>query len=225
MKETTLDIVESIAAPGKCPSGLAWDGQVLWNADYCDGQIYGLTPDGKVVVRSLYSPGTLSGLAWDGAILWQSLFNQEMIRGINPVTNDFDETIILSDQGWLSGVAWDGRYLWAVAQQRGQLLTVDRATHKIVSTLQAPVAMGDVDYKDGALWASIAEPMRFDPVLERYEWMSDTLNYAVILIDPLDGRELSRFPTDRLYSGLCWIDDLLWLSHSASGQLSKARLS
>lgn len=224
MKSPTLVILDTLPAPGKCPAGLAWDGKVLWNADYCDGRIYGLNPDDLSIVNTLYSPGNLSGLAWDGATLWQSLFNQEMIRGINPVTNDFDDTIILSHQGWLSGVAWDGHRLWVVAQQAGRLLSIDRPTHKIDSDLPAAMAMGDIDSRDGTLWASVAEPMRFDPVLERFDWLSDEPNYALIQIDPVNGRELSRYPADRLYSGLCWAGDFLWLAHSGNGQLTKAQV-
>lgn len=222
--KTKLVIDVSISAPGGCPAGLAWDGTTLWNADYCDGKIYGLDPDTGAVVNALYCPGNLSGVTWDGQALWQSLFDQEMIRCVNPATNDFDETIILTNQGWLSGMAWDGRQLWAVAQQRGRLLAVDKITHKMGAILPAAMAMGDIDYRDGSLWASIAEPMRFDPILERFEWSSDQLNYALVQIDPLDGREIGRFATEMLYSGLCWVGENLWLAHSSSRKLFRGHL-
>lgn len=217
-------IMETRPAAGSGPAGLAWDGQTLWNADYRDGRIYGLDPAGGSPGRSLYCPGNLSGLTWDGRHLWQSLFDQEMIRGVNPATNDFDETIILTGRGWLSGVAWDGRHLWAVAQQHGQLLSVDLATNETRPSFPAPIAMGDIDYHDGSLWASVAGPMRFDTTLGRFEWATATPSFAVLRLDPSDGRELARYTADRLYAGLCWVEESLWLAHSGSRTLYRALL-
>ena len=82
-------------------------------------------PAGRGRAAQLVLSRQPGGLTWDGHSLWQSLFDQEMIRRINPQTNDFDETIILEGRGWLSGVAWDGRRLWVVAQQNGLLLSID----------------------------------------------------------------------------------------------------
>src|SRR5690606_30550369 len=152
------------------PAGLAWDGETLWHADYRAGRIFGLDPRDGSVRRSLYCPGNLSGLAWDGRAPWQSLFDQEMIRRVNMDTNDFDETIILSGHGSLSGAAWDGPRLWVVAPQVGPLLSIDLNTNEINPPITAPIAMGDIDFRDGYLWASIAGPMRFDDALGRFDW-------------------------------------------------------
>lgn len=219
-----VEILETRPAPGLGPAGLAWDGATLWNADYRDGLIYGVDPASGVVRRSLYCPGNLSGLTWDGQALWQSLYDQEMIRCVNPATNDFDQTLILTGLGWLSGVAWDGGQLWIVAQQRGQLLAIDLATNERRSPLPAPVAVGDIDHHDDCLWASVAEPMRFDAQLRRFEWLAGTPVFAVVRIDPNNGREIARYETDRLYSGLCWAGEALWLAHSGHRELYRARI-
>lgn len=219
-----LVVAEAFPAPGEGPAGLAWDGETLWHADYRAGQLYGLGPQDGSVRRTLYCPGNLSGLAWDGRSLWQSLFDQEMIRCINPETNDFDETIILSGQGWLSGVAWDGRKLWVVAQQHGRLLSIDLTTNETHPPVTAPVAMGDIDYRDEYLWASVAGPMAFDADMGRFNWLSDTPEYAIVQIDPRDGRIQARYSVDSLYSGLCWVGESLYLAHAGSHQILTARL-
>jgi sugar lactone lactonase YvrE len=219
-----LTIRESFPAPGTGPAGLAWDGVTLWHADYRAGRIYGLDPASGAARRSLHCPGNLSGLAWDGRALWQSLFDQEMIRCVNPETHDFDRTILLTGQGWLSGVACDGRTLWTVAQQRGQLLPIALETGQVGLPVAAPVAVGDIDFRDGCLWASVAGPMRFDPLLRRFEWETDEPRYAILRLDPADGRELARYPADALYTGLCWAGDSLWLAHAAAGRLLRAEL-
>ncbi len=219
-----VHILDTRPAPGGGPAGLAWDGATLWNADTRDGRIYSIDPVGGAAGRSLYCPGNLSGLTWDGRALWQSLFDQEMIRGINPATNDFDQAIILTGQGWLSGVAWDGNSLWTVAQQHGRLLSIDLAANETRPPLPAPTAMGDIDFHDGSLWASVAEPMRFDAALGRFEWLAGPPAFAVVRLDPGSGREIARYATDRLYSGLCWAGDDLWLAHSGRRELYRARL-
>jgi hypothetical protein len=206
------------------PAGLAWDGANLWVADRRAGCLRAVDPATGELHHSLYCPGNLSGLAWDGRSLWQSLFDQEMIRCINPETNDFDRAVLLEGQGWLSGVAWDGRHLWAAAQQRGQLLPIDLTTNENRPPIPAPVATGDIDYRDGYLWASVAGPMRYNEELARFEWLGDEREYAVIQIDPADGREIGRYSAGELYSGLCWVDDDLWLAHSGSRSLYRARL-
>lgn len=217
-------IRDSFAAPGRGPAGLAWDGATLWVADYRDGRLYALDPASGAARGSLQCPGNLGGLAWDGRALWAALYDQEMLRCINPQTNDFDETILLPGRGWLSGVAYDGRRLWVVAQQTGQLLTVDLTTNEFGAPLPAAVALGDMDYHDGSLWASAAAPMTFDPLTERFEWLADEPAFAILRLDPAGGREIARYPAEHLYTGLCWVGDDLWLAHAPGNSLFRARL-
>lgn len=217
-------IRDTLAAPGRGPAGLAWDGERLWHADYRDGRIYAIDPEEWAVQRSLYCPGNLSGLAWDGRSLWQSLFDQEMIRRINPETNDFDETIILEGRGWLSGVAWDGRKLWTVAQQTGLLLSVDLETNQFHPPVPGLLVMGDIDFHDDYLWTSTAGPMAFDSALGRFNWLSDSPDYTVVQLDPADGRVVNRYRAESLYSGLCWVGEDLWLAHSGSRSIFRAEL-
>ena len=153
-----------------------------------------------------------------------AIYDQEMLRRVNPLTNDFDETLLLTGRGWLSGAAWDGRNLWTVAQQRGELLAIDRTTNEARPPLPAVVALGDIDWRNGFLWASAAVPMRYDPTVGRFEWLADKPAHAILQIDPADGREVARYPVDHLYTGLCWKGDDLWLAHSPGNTLYRARL-
>lgn len=221
---TRINIIQEFDAPGSGPAGLAWDGSNLWHADYGDGRIYALDPTTTAVRRALYCPGKLSGLAWDGQSLWQSLYDQEMVRRIDPATNDFDAALILEGQGWLSGVAWDGRNLWTVAQQHGRLLALDQDSGRVMKTLPVPVGTGDIDFHDGSLWASVAEPLRYDMALARFEWAADNLEYAILRLNPADGQVINRYAAAHLYSGLCWAGDALWLAHSG-GRLYRAELA
>ena len=39
---TTINVLQSIDAPGAGPVGLAWDGRYLWNADFNSGKFGGM---------------------------------------------------------------------------------------------------------------------------------------------------------------------------------------
>lgn len=220
-----LTIVASYDAPGRGPVGLAWDGRFLWNADYTAGAIFRLDPATGKQLGSLVCPGNLSGLAWDGRALWQSLHEAGWLRRINPETNDFDQTIVVHDYGWLSGLAWDGRHLWAVSQQKGRLVALDIESGDVVHTIPAPVAGGGVAYHDGSLWLGLAYPMTFDEQTEQFEWVGDEQHYAVLQLDPANGREIGRYPLDFLPMGLAWVNGELWLSHAGQRKLHRAQLA
>lgn len=222
---STLSIIAAYDAPGNGPAGLAWDGRTLWNADFTAGRIFAVDPGSGELVRSLRCPGNLSGLAWDGRSLWQSLHEEGMLRRVNPQSNDFDQTIPLTEHGWLSGVAWDGHHLWVVSQQRGELLAVERESGRIVRTLPAPVAGGGLDYHDGYLWLSVAYPMAFDETYQQFEWLDEAQSFALVQIDPRDGREVAWHNAQHLYMGVAWANDEVWLSHSGGRKLYRGRLT
>lgn len=220
-----ITTIETFAAPGIGPTGLTWDGALVWNADYKAGIIYGIDPHNGQTRRELLCHGNLSGLAWDGHSLWQSLYNEAMIRRLDPTTNDFDQHIILSDFGWLSGLAWDGRYLWVVAQQQGRLLALEPQSGEVTRTLPSPIVCGDIDFHDGMLWASLATPMAYNAKIGKFETQENELRYEIVQINTADGDILDRYPVERFYTGLSWVNDELWLAHTGERHLTRCRLA
>jgi len=65
-----LPTLETSAAPGTNPTGLAWDGAHLWSSDGQTGMLYKHGPDLRVIdsIKSLI--GSPTGIAWDGGALW-----------------------------------------------------------------------------------------------------------------------------------------------------------
>jgi transglutaminase-like putative cysteine protease/sugar lactone lactonase YvrE len=49
LNATTGAALDSFPAQGGCPSGLCWDGQVLWQTDLADSHVYALDRSGKVL--------------------------------------------------------------------------------------------------------------------------------------------------------------------------------
>ena len=219
-----LTITNTFMAPGGGPVGLAWDGIHVWNADYTVGKIFQIDPQTGKETSALTCPGNLSGLTWTGDALWQSLHDQGWLRCINPQTNDFDRTIVIDDHGWLAGVAWDGTHLWTVSQQHGRILAVEVESGEVVRTIPAPIAGGGLDYAQGSLWLGIAYPMHFDEARQNFHWPTKEQNFAVLQLDPADGREIGRFHTNFLPMGLAWVNEELWLSHVSQQRLYSARL-
>jgi hypothetical protein len=217
-------IVAEHDAPGGGPAGLAWDGQQMWLADYREGAIFRLNPRAEVVGR-LWCPGNLSGLTWDGRWLWQAVFDEGLVRSLDPVTTDFDQTHDLRAYGWLSGLAWDGTGLRVVAQQTGDILTVEPASGAVRKRLVGPVAIGDIDYREGVLWISVALSMAYI-VGEGFHWLEDDPSYALVQMDAATGREITRHTMPGLYTGLAWADDgHLWLASAAEGKLYRAAVT
>ena len=222
---TTVKITTTYPAPSQGPAGLAWDGRWLWNADYTAGSIFQIDPTTGQQTGKLICPGNLSGLTWNGHALWQSLHDAGWLRRINPTTNDFDQTIIVHKHGWLSGIAWDGQNLWAASQQHGKLFRLDQESGDVIGTIPAPVAGGGLDFYQGALWLGVAYPMHFNKEQLYFDWDDERRNFAVLQIDPKNGREIAHHPLDFLPMGLAWVNDTLWLTHTATRKLYCAEIN
>jgi streptogramin lyase len=219
---THLEIVEVRDAPGGGPAGLAWDGQLLWHADYAAGSLFALDPESGAVQDRILCPGVVSGLAWDGQSLWQALMDEGWLRNINPQTHDFDRTIVVEAHGRLSGVTWDGQQLWVASQQNGQLLAIDRERENVRRTLDIPVAVGGIAYQAGSLWLGFPDRMVY--TAGEFKWAGPPDHYAVAQLDPQTGRETARYPIDFLPLGMEWVGDDLWLANATQRQLVRAQL-
>lgn len=219
-----VDIIDSFAAPGRGPVGLAWDGRFLWNSDYSSSKIYRIDPETSEHDIELVCPGNLSGLAWDGRSLWQSLHDGGTLRRINPETNDFDQAIMVWEHGWLSGVTWDGEKLWAVSQRNGKIFALDHESGDVIHTIPAPPAAGGLSYHEGSLWFGYAYPMTFNEQYNHFEWEGDEQHFALLQVDPAKGDELARYAIDFVPMGLTWANGVLWMSHTGARKLYRTKI-
>ena len=68
----TGEIIKSFGIPGSFPTGLTYDGQYLWLADYQTDMIYCIDPETGKEIKSIPSPGYWpEGLAWGMGSSWQ----------------------------------------------------------------------------------------------------------------------------------------------------------
>lgn len=79
----------AFTAPGKRPSGLAWDGQHLWSADIEGRALYMLDPDHGWVLHALPSPALVpSGLTWHQDSLYVSDLTAGKVFQVQPFANE-----------------------------------------------------------------------------------------------------------------------------------------
>jgi len=221
---TNIKILNSYDSPGRGPAGLTFNGRFLWSTDYPSGKIYRIDPETGQQDKSLVCPGNLSGLTWDGRSLWQSLHDGGTLTRINPETNDFDQTIMVWEHGWLSGLAWDGEHLWAASQKNGKLFALDPENGDLIRTIPAPLAGGGLTWHDGSLWLGYAYPMVFNEQYNHFDWEGDEQHFAILQIDPADGREIAKFKLDFMPMGLAWANDTLWLTHAGERKLYRTQI-
>lgn len=106
------------------PTGLAWDGQYLWNNDPMEtspnsnDSVYQITTNGQII-QSHHAYGTyVSGLAFDGQYLWSSNNPSLEIYKIDLLSFTVVDTIN-APNSFPNGLAFDGQYLWVACNSIG----------------------------------------------------------------------------------------------------------
>ncbi len=91
-----LPTVQTVAAPGPSPTGLAWDGEDLWSSDGQTGLLYKHGTDLRVIETMKSIIPSPAGLGWDGNnALW--VVGGTPLRAAKLVRKE-------------SGVVWEGPY-------------------------------------------------------------------------------------------------------------------
>ncbi|MCP4230422.1 MAG: hypothetical protein GY771_09795 [bacterium] len=99
-------VIRTLNTPGGEPSGLAFDGSCIWNADNQTGSLYRIDVQFGIPILTIDIPGDRSsGLAWDGEYLW-SIYNS--LEKVDTFTGEILKSCNVSGVG----LAWDGDNLW-----------------------------------------------------------------------------------------------------------------
>ena len=161
-------VIESFAAPGYDPAGLAYDGSFLWLSDWKTGLIYRIRPFDGFVVASFEAPGmpmtplsmdtspagsspagivpgdpgAPGGLAWGDGALWIACLSDGKIYKVNPHMPTSDPSHILAE---LENGAFDpfaltfgGGHLWVSDLGTGLIHKVNPNSGVVVSSIPAP---------------------------------------------------------------------------------------
>ncbi len=183
----------------KTPTGLAWDGHVLWVADLETATLNAVDPASGAVVRTLPAPGYQPmGLAWDGHFLWVVDRADKTAYAVNPVTRLTVRALPL-DTAAPEGIAWDGHTLWTVDARDGVVNRIDDSDGTTSKSFASPLAHGRRGDEIGMAFAG------------RKLYVADRLADTIYRVDTGEGAVLDSFPSPGPYpAGLAWDGTHLW---------------
>lgn len=127
------------------------------------------------------------GLTFDGRHVWFA--SGEKLNALDPDSGQIVRSI---DVAAHAGTAFDGRYLFQIAEDR--IRKIDPDTGEVLSSIPAPGAGGD----SGLAWA------------EGSLWVGQHRGRKIHQIDPDTGAILRTIESNRLVTGVSWIDGDLW---------------
>src|SRR6202795_3520693 len=134
-------------------------------------------------------PGTdrVHGVSYDGQYGWFA--SGDKLNSFDPASGKMMRSI---DVAAHAGTAFDGKHLFQIAEDRIQ--KIDPKTGRVLSTIPAPGAGGD----SGLAWA------------EGTLWVGQHRGRKIHQIDPETGAILRTIESNRVVTGVTWIDGELW---------------
>ena len=187
------DVVSKVPLSIHHPTGIAWDGKVLWIADRKTDRFYRLDPATGAPTDSIEAPGYFpSGLAWDGKLLWSTDPTDQKIYATDTSTGATVLTIDSPASGPM-GIAADGGYLWICDNAEDRIMKIDATDGTTITSFRAP--SGD---SRGIVFGG------------GYLWCSDRMKDQIYGIDPSSGLVVITLDAPGKYAwGLAWRDGSL----------------
>ncbi|MBN2377198.1 MAG: hypothetical protein JXD22_12400 [Sedimentisphaerales bacterium] len=187
-------VVRTLDAPGRFCTGMAFDGEFLWVADYKADKLFKVNIETGEVIGSIPSPGFWPmGLAWDGEYFWNVDKKMKKIFKVDPKDGTILKVIDAPSDN-PEGLTWDGETLWVSDSKSGKIMKIDLSDGTAVEILAAP--------------AQSSGGLAFDG---KYLWCSDRMENELYMIDPTSGDVLMILDAPGPYSrGLAWDGKYLW---------------
>lgn len=127
------------------------------------------------------------GVTFDGQYVWFA--SGEKLNALDPETGEVVRSIEVAAD---AGTAFDGKHLYQIAEDRIQ--KIDPKTGRVVTTIPAPGQGGD----SGLAWA------------EGALWVGQHRGRRIHQINPETGEILRTIESNRIVTGVTWIDGELW---------------
>ena len=129
----------------------------------------------------------VNGVTFDGRHVWFA--SGEKLHALDPETGSEVRTIDVASH---AGTAFDGRYLYQIAEDR--IMKIDPQTGAILKTIPAPGNGGD----SGLAWC------------EGSLWVGQHRGRRIHEINPETGAIRRTIESDRVVTGVTWVDGELW---------------
>ncbi|QMV00506.1 glutamine cyclotransferase [Devosia sp. D6-9] len=127
------------------------------------------------------------GLTFDGRYVWFA--SGDRLSALDPADAQPARAIEVPAH---AGTAFDGEHLFQIAEDIIQ--KIDPATGKVLATIPAPGGGGD----SGLAWA------------EGSLWVGQPRDHRIHQIDPDSGKVLRTIQSNRIVTGVTWVDGELW---------------
>ena len=127
------------------------------------------------------------GVTFDGQHVWFA--SGAKLNALDPASG---ATVRSIDVAAHAGTAFDGEYLFQIAEDRIQ--KIDPKTGRVVATIPAPGGGSD----SGLAWA------------EGTLWVGQHRGRKIHQIDPETGAVLRTIESNRMVTGVTWVDGELW---------------
>ncbi len=129
----------------------------------------------------------VNGVTYDGRQVWFA--SGDKLNAFDPDSGKAVRSIEVAAH---AGTAFDGRYLFQIAEDR--IHKIDPETGRVIATIAAPGGGGD----SGLAWA------------EGTLWVGQHRGRKIHQIDPETGAILRTIETNRVVTGVTWVDGELW---------------
>jgi glutamine cyclotransferase len=128
----------------------------------------------------------VNGVTFDGQHVW--IAAGDTLNAFDPASGEPRRSI---DVAAHAGTAFDGKHLFQIAEERIQ--KIDPNTGQVLSSIPAPGGGGS-----GLAWA------------EGTLWVGQARNRKILQVDPGTGAILRTIESNRIVTGVTWIDGELW---------------
>jgi glutamine cyclotransferase len=129
----------------------------------------------------------VNGVTYDGQHVW--LASGDRLHALDPASGKTLRSIEVASH---AGTAFDGHHLFQIAEDRIQ--KIDPATGRVLATIPAPGGGGD----SGLAWA------------EGTLWVGQHRDRKIHQVDPETGAVLRTIESNRVVTGVTWVDGELW---------------
>lgn len=192
-----MPIISEYDMPFKTPTGLAYDGEVLWVSSPRSKYIVALDPENGDIIRNITNPvSTPWGLAWDGSYLWIDSANSLKLYQINTIDGSVISSINAPGIN-PSGLTWDGSYLWVSDFVTEKIYQVDPSSGMVLKDIDTPIP-GKIP--TGLAWYGAKL------------WVSDVSVSYILEVDPVNNQVDSFYYSSGYFPGdITWAGNHLWV--------------
>jgi len=129
----------------------------------------------------------INGVTYDGQQVWFA--SGDTLGAFDPASGNTLRSIDVASH---AGTAFDGRHLFQIAEDR--IHKIDPDTGRVLSTIPAPGNGGD----SGLAWS------------EGTLWVGQHRGKKIHQVDPETGKILRTIESNRVVTGVTWVDGELW---------------